>query len=69
MNSPDSPNPIAGHGWISSDNIAVIRWMAGSPAPEVVISLLSPASVLDRVGHLTAHASSMDSIVHKPASC
>ena len=42
MNSPDIPNPISGHGWASSENnIPVIRWMTGSPAPEVVISLLS----------------------------
>ena len=42
VNSPETPNPSQGHGWMpSEDGSLVINWMAGSPAPQVVLSLLS----------------------------
>ena len=42
VNSSETPNPSQGHGWTTSeDGSLVINWMAGSPAPQVVLSLLS----------------------------
>ena len=42
VNSPETPNPSQGHGWTTSeDGSLVINWMTGSPAPQVVLSLLS----------------------------
>lgn len=42
INSPDIPLPSAGHGWTATGNgIPVVKWMTGSPAPEIVLSLLS----------------------------
>ncbi len=41
-NSPDIPDPTAGHGWIKDENGSlVIEWMTSTPAPEAVIGLLS----------------------------
>ena len=42
VNSAETPNPSQGHGWTTSeDGSLVINWMTGSPAPQVVLSLLS----------------------------
>ena len=42
VNSPETPNHSQGHGWTTSeDGSLVINWMTGSPAPQVVLSLLS----------------------------
>ena len=68
INSPDIHISSVDHEWIASQNdIPVIKWMTGSSAPEVVLSLLT--SVLDLVGHLTAHASPTNSNVQKSACC
>ena len=42
VNSPETPNPSQGHGLtVSEDGSLVINWMTGSPAPQVVLRLLS----------------------------
>ena len=42
VNSPETPNHSQEHGWTTSeDGCLVINWMTGSPAPQVVLSLLS----------------------------
>lgn len=38
---PDIPDPVDGHGWILDGEKLTIKWMAGAPAPEVVLELLS----------------------------
>ena len=41
VNSPETPNPSQEHGWTTSeDGSLMINWMTGSPAPQVVLSLL-----------------------------
>ncbi|KAG0717966.1 hypothetical protein GWK47_053388 [Chionoecetes opilio] len=41
-NLPDVPAPSAGHGWELDDGGSLkIRWMAGLPAPDVVLNLIS----------------------------
>ena len=40
VNSPETPNPSQGQP-TSEDGSLVINWMTGSPAPQVVLSLLS----------------------------
>ncbi|KAG0710132.1 hypothetical protein GWK47_023437 [Chionoecetes opilio] len=41
-NLPDVPAPSAGHGWELDDGGTLkIRWMAGLPAPDVVLNLIS----------------------------
>ncbi|KAG0724037.1 hypothetical protein GWK47_041478 [Chionoecetes opilio] len=41
-NLPDVPAPSAGHGWELGDGGSLkIRWMAGLPAPDVVLNLIS----------------------------
>ena len=42
VNSPETPNHSQGHGRTTSeDGSLVVNWMTGSPAPQVVIGLLS----------------------------
>lgn len=40
-NFPDIPSPDSGHGWTTKEGHLDIVWMKGSPAPEVVMSLMS----------------------------
>ena len=59
VNSPETPNPSQGHEWtISEDDSLVINWMTGSPAPQVVLSLLS-CTFARVVGRTIARASLM----------
>ena len=40
-NSPEIPEPTAGHGCIKSDGQLSILWLTCAPAPDVVLSLMS----------------------------
>ena len=39
--NPIIPNPSDGHGWCEENGKLSIRWMSGSPAPDVILDFLS----------------------------